>query len=747
MNQPKELQSKDVVQLYNHAAESLRSGRVVEGFGSAQRCVQMAPGASAAWYIYGCALRMVGRGLEALKSQHRALVLEPGYAAAALERGTVYAGLGNGLQALREFERALVLDPGNGVALSNVEALRGQLGGALLSLERTMLGAMELQQAGKLEDARCEYLRILEVNPAHFVSLYSLAAMSLNHGKAEEGMQYAERCFDSEPNSALGWFILGVGMKAMRRFPEALESLGKAIELNADYKEAFVERGLVYGELKQYGEAIAEFNRVLAVDPNHELGLANLGTLLTIVNRNADAVRFFSRLVEVNPRYEYALGALTYARLHCCDWTDFEKNRERVTRAVRAREKGSRPLGFLAMSESPEEQRACAEVFMDATYPARTRVFWNGEPYRHRKMRVGYVSPDFREHPVGHLMAGVFESHNRDAMEVYAYSLGVNDASSLRGRFLSASDRFEDVRGRSSEEIARLIRSHEIDVLVDLAGPTMDAQPDIFAYRPAPAQVLYLGYPGTSGASYLDYVIADRTVIPEAHRRFYREEVKYLPRCYLPTDAKVAIADRTPSRAEAGLPDQGFVYCSFNHDYKINPRVFGVWMRILKRVEGSVLWLMKLNEAAEENLCKEARNHGVEPSRLVFASRVPSISDHLARYRLAGLFLDTNPYNAHTTSTDALRAGLPVLTVRGASFQGLVATSVVESLGLPWLSKGSLEEYEEFAVEVGSCAELAQRLKQEVADRLEGASLYDPQGMAADLEGIYRSVWRDGGLV
>jgi predicted O-linked N-acetylglucosamine transferase (SPINDLY family) len=282
--------------------------------------------------------------------------------------------------------------------------------------------------------------------------------------------------------------------------------------------------------------------------------------------------------------------------------------------------------------------------------------------------------------------------------------------------------------------VAQIIRAHEVDILIDLAGPTMDAQPDVFGFKPAPVQVLYLGYPGTSGAEYMDYILADRTVIPEEHQKFYAEKVLYLPDCYLPTDPQLVFSDRTPSRQEMSLPAEGFVFCSFNHDYKINPPVFDVWMRILARVEGSVLWLMRLNSDAEENLRKEAEKRGIEGSRLIFAVRVPSIADHLARYRLAGLFLDTTPYNAHTTATDALRAGLPVLTVEGGSFQSRVATSVLRTVGLHELAVRSLAEYEDTAVRLAEDPRELEALKARVRSQVAASRLSDATAFTLGVE-------------
>jgi protein O-GlcNAc transferase len=334
-------------------------------------------------------------------------------------------------------------------------------------------------------------------------------------------------------------------------------------------------------------------------------------------------------------------------------------------------------------------------------------------------------------------MAGIFEHHDKSKFEVISFSLGVNDNSSLRERFIASSNRFFDVRGQGAHEIAKCIEDAEIDVLIDLAGPTADSRPDALSHHPAPVQVGYLGYAGSTGTTYIDYLIADATVIPEDHKPHYLEKVLYLPGCYLPTDPQVSISERTPTRAEMGLPEEGFIFCSFNHDYKINPPIFDTWMKILSRVEGSVLWLMKLNPLAEANLSKEAEKRGVSASRLVFASRVPSISDHLARYRLPGLFLDTSPYNAHSTATDVLRTGLAVLTLEGNSFQSRVATSIVRAIGMPELAVPTLAAYEAFAVEIGTVPDKAARLRERVESQIKTSMEFDPKRKTEALERLY----------
>ena len=723
--------------LYSMAAIYLNHGRTVEGLDFAKRCLAAASPSPLAWYIHGVALRAARRFDEALLNFDHALALNPNYVEALIEKGAIYFESQDQAQALAQFEKVLLIDPSHGVAASNKASLISALPAQAAAFTPEILRALALQNAGEIEAAKAVFLDALAADKQHFVALYSLTAISLNQGKIDEGLDYGQSCLSSNPTSAFAWYICGCALKAHRRFEEALKHLDRALELQGDYKEVFIEKGIIYGELKEYIQSVIQFNNVLGVDPVHKLALVNLATSLTIIKRHDEGSQFFARLLSIDPDHEYALGSMTHARLHCCNWTDFYANREALIEGVGKGKRSCRPLAFLAISDSPEDQLICSRVFTEQAYALRDEQFWTGEKYNHTKIRVGYVSPDLREHPVGHLMAGVFEHHDTEKFEIYSFSLGNDDGSSLRSRFVAASEKFIHVRGKSSREIAEIIRAEEIDVLVDLAGPTMDAQPDVFAYRPAPIQVGYLGYPGTSGASYIDYILADETVIPEANRKFYSEEVIPLPGCYLPTDSKLTIAKETPTRAEMNLPAEGFVFCSFNHDYKINPDNFGAWMRILLRVENSVMWLMKLNDSAEANLRKEAEARGVDPARLIFATRVPSVEAHLARYRLAGLFLDTYPYNAHTTASDAIRAGLPVVTVAGNSFQSRVATSIVNTIGMPGLSKATFQEYEDFAVEMASSPDKLKSLKAELQVKISSAPIFDTRLTTERIEAAF----------
>ncbi len=614
---------------------------------------------------------------------------------------------------------------------------------SLLSNHEKLIEAIELQNQGQLEISGQLFRDVLSADPDNAAALYSLGVILLNSGNLAEAIQVIEHGIQVAPHFSPLRFADGEALKAAGEHEAALKSYDEALRINPEYTEALINSGVLLRELLRHHEALERFSKVLEIDPNHLSALANYAILLTEFKQSEKAIEFFEQLLRLNPDYDYGPGLLCYERLHICDWTDFDKTSREIIEGIRAGRRVCKTLAFMALSDSARDHLLAAQIFAKSYCPKKPVSLWQGEHYRHDKLRLAYVSPDLREHPVGHLMAGIFEHHDKSRFETIAISLGIDDQSRLRARMLKAFDRFIDARLMSSRRIAEMMREMEIDIVVDLAGYTADSRTDIFAYRPAPVQVNFLGYPGTMGTDYIDYIIADRQVIPEDHQQFYSEKVLYFPDAYLPTDASVNIAEQTPSRAECGLPETGVVFCSFSHDYKISPPIFDVWMRLLRQVPGSVLWLMSRSDSSQRNLRREAKSRGVDSSRLVFAGRMPRIEDHLARYRQADLFLDTHPYNAHTTSADALMAGLPVVTYMGDSFPSRVAGSLLHAIGLPELITHSLEEYEALALNLVTIPSFLTDVKLKLAVNKKTYPLFDTQGFCRKLESAYLSMQRD----
>ena len=532
-------------------------------------------------------------------------------------------------------------------------------------------------------------------------ALRQAATTRYRNGEFEAAEQLIGEALKLDPNSPELWSNRGTAQVAAKRHEAALTSFSRALQLNPGFLGAVANRAHVLFELQRYEEAIPDYEALLARDPGHA----------------------------------YSAGNLVFCRLQCCEWSSFESDRKAMLARLRIGQRVLPPVLSVALLDSAADQLAAAQIVARDKFPP-VRPLWRGDTYRHERIRVAYVSADFHAHATSMLMAGVFERHDRRRFETIAISFGRNDGSRMRGRVKQAFERFIDVRGKSDAEIAQAMREMEIDIAIDLKGYTSEARPAVFSLKPAPLQVNYLGFPGTMGASFMDYLIADRIVLPDEHKAFYSEQVVTLPGTYQPNDRSRETAEAPAGRASVGLPEQGFVFCCFNNSYKIQPSVFDIWMRLLRGVPESVLWLLDDNAAATRNLRQEAATRGVDAGRLVFAARV-DLPEHLARHRLADLFLDTLPYNAHTTASDALWTGLPVVTCMGNTFAGRVAASVLHAAGLPELVTPSLADYEAMALRLARDPAALAGIKSRLAHNRETAPLFDAARFTRHLEAAY----------
>lgn len=605
-----------------------------------------------------------------------------------------------------------------------------------------LMKGLELQNAGRLDEAEPLFLQVLALLPNHPAALYSQGVVLLRRPDATKALPFLADAVQRVPGFAPLWGLYATALQAAGRNEDALAAFDRGLEQDPNHVEMLLNSGVLLRQMLRHHAALERFNRVLTVQPQHASAMGNLAILLTEFKQHQQAVAMFERLLAVKPDHDYGLGLLVYERMHACDWTDWEAQRERIVQGVREGRRVCKSLPFMALSDDAADHQSAARIFASHWCPPAPEPLWQGERYRHDRIRLAYLSADLREHPVAHLTAGIFERHDRRRFETIALSLGPDDGSRLRQRMQRSFDRFIDVHRMGSAAIAKLVRDLEVDILVDLGGYTSDARTDVLARRPAPVQVNWLGYPGTMGVPYMDYILADRHVIPPAHQRHYDEGVVYLPDTYLPTDGGLRIAERTPTRAECGLPDEGFVFCSFNHDYKIAPPMFRLWMRLLTQVPGSVLWLMSRGDTSQRNLRAAAAQAGIAPERLVFAKRVPRVEDHLARYRQADLFLDTHPYNAHTTCADALMAGLPVLTCSGGAFPSRVAGSLLHAAGLPELVTGDQAGYEALALRAATDRDWLRGLRERLAAGRVHSPLFDTDGFTRHLEAAFVSMWR-----
>jgi predicted O-linked N-acetylglucosamine transferase (SPINDLY family) len=732
-----------------------QQGRHDEAVAAHRRALALRPDYAAAHLHLGNALKRQGKLDEALASYLRALALKPDLAEAQNNLGVVLQSQGKFAQALDAYERAIKLRPGD--------------------LEAAYNRAVALQQQGRRDEAEAAYRDILRQSPNRFVYV-NLGALLQEQGRLDDALAAFEKALALDASYAEAHFNRGVVLAQQGRLDHAVEAYRQAVRLRPDYVEAATNAGVTLGELGRLEEAAAAFEHAVKLRPSAAEPHNNLGIALLARGQPADAVTAFQRALALRPDYADAfynlgnawrelgkpegaiaaygqalrlrpddgdaLSQLVYQRWRACDWSDYDADQQKLLQLVRH---GARvpPFFLLATNASPAEQLACARRWVEPFGRAVPRLPARSPPILReregKRIRLGYLSADFHQHATAHLAAELFERHDRARFEVFAYSYGPDDGSAKRRRLEGAFERFIDIRPLSHAQAAQRIHADAIDILIDLKGHTLNARTAMLAARPAPVQVNYLGYPGTMGAQFIDYIVADRVVAPPADQTYFIEKVVTLPSCYQPSDTQRATAP-PPSRRDCGLPADGFVFCCFNNTYKITPMFFDVWMRLLKRVPGSVLWLLESNELARRNLRREAEQRGVDPDRLVFAPIKP-IAEHLARHRHADLFLDTLPCNAHTTASDALWSGLPVLTFPGATFAGRVAASAVTAAGVPELIAPSLEGYEQMALDLARTPTRLRELRERLERNRATAPLFDMAAYVRRLETAYARMW------
>jgi protein O-GlcNAc transferase len=676
------------------------------------------PGAEATQYNYGTVLKKLKRLPEALTAFENALALNADAVDAWSNRGTVLNELERFEEALSDFDQAVARKPDFADGFYNK-------GNALRALKRNQ-AAVE------------NYDHAIRLNPCHAGAYNNRGVARLNLRQFEQALADFDRAIGLQPDAAEYYVGRGDVCVRLMRLDEAAAAFEQSLALNPNLAEAWRGRGLVFSALRRFEDALAAYDRAIATKSDFSEAWLNRAQTLFELGRHQDALLAFERAWEINPDLKIATLVLT-ARMLLCDWRGYEEECARVISGVRAGTAVS-PFVLLSLPSSSEDQLSCARAALAEEFRSPPGAVTHRQYVSRDRIRVGYLSFDLRNHAVGFLTVGLFEHHDRSRFETIALSLCRDDGSQVRKRLEVAFDHFYDVSLKSDDEIARLIRKLEIDIAVDLNGFTQGARVDVLACRPAPIQVNYLGYPGTMGADYIDYIIADRIVIPQDQQPWYSENVVYLPHCYQANDDRRAMADVVFSRAEVGLPDRGFVFCSFNNTFKINPPIFDIWMRLLREIDGSVLWLLEGNANVPDNLRREAERRGVAANRLVFAPRMKS-EEHVARQILADLFLDTLPYNAHTTASDALWVGLPVLTCLGSTFAGRVAASLLHAVGLSEMVTHSTEEYEAVALRLARSPELLASVKAKLVRNRETFPLFDTARFARNIEAAYTTMW------
>ena len=601
--------------------------------------------------------------------------------------------------------------------------------------------AIAMHQDGQLDKAETIYKEILGAQPEQQLNvLQLLAVIAVQNKNSKVAIELFDRILEVSPNQAGILNNRGLALASLNNYSLALDSYDKALSIRPDLVDAYNNRGLALASLNNYSLALDSYDKALAIKPDFVEVYNNRAVTLFKLKRIKEAMESYSNSLAIKPGYAFLYGLWLHTKMMICDWSDIENQFLELAEKIEGGEKVASPFQLIAITSSAALQRKAAELYMQALLPVSNRLGDIAKYPKHNTIRIGYFSADFYNHATAHLIAELLELHDKSRFELIAFSFGPESRDIMRQRMEVMFDRFIDVSNLSDKEVAQQARSLGIDIAVDLKGYTMDSRPGIFALRAAPVQVSYLGYPGTMGAEYIDYLIADSTLIPEAHQKYYTEKIAYLPNSYQVNDTKREIADKTFTREELGLPATGFVFCCFNNNYKIVPQIFDSWMRILKQVDGSVLWLFEGTEDVACNLRKEAERRDVSPSRLVFASRL-ALPEHLARHSMADLFLDTLPCNAHTTASDALWAGLPVLTCLGEAFASRVAASLLNAVQLPELITTTLEGYEKLAIELALNPEKLKGIKTRLIDNRLTTPLFNTPLFTHHIEAAYSEMY------
>lgn len=738
---------------HNNRGNALRSlKRYDEAVLSYNSALKHKPDCLEAFINKGHALRDDGQMDAALQSYDAALSHTADQLEALVGKAQALQGLGRHAEAVECFDRAIEIK-GSFPEAEALRAVSARAGGADMTLdmeaaERAVseqpdvadhhyrLG-LALKEQGRSDDALAAFKQALALDK-HHGEAHALSGLLLQEQKRlAEALAHYDLALQINPERADVFMNMGMVLRGLRRYPEAINSYLKAIALRPEYAPTYLNLANVMLDLKKPQEAVTSLDRALALDPKEISAWNNRGAALKELKKIPEAIESYDHAAALNADHAYVQGMRHHLRMQQCDWSLYGEV-EKVLQKLRADVPVSMPFPLVALPATAADQMKAAELYVAQKYPQRTPV-WQGAAYQHEKIRIAYLSADFHRHATSYLMAGMFECHDKNKFETVALSFGAGDDSALRQRLENAFDQFIDVSQKSDEEIAALIRDLEIDIAVDLKGFTQDARPNILAGRAAPVQVSYLGYPGTMAAPYIDYIIADPVVLPEELHPFFTEKVATLPDSYQVNDSKREIAKAAPSRADCHLPDGAFVFCSFNNSYKITPDIFDIWMRLLDKVSNSVLWLLDGGDAVRENLSREAKVRGIDPARLVFAPRA-AMEDHLARHVHADLFLDNLPCNAHTTASDALWSGLPVLTCLGDTFAGRVAGSLLYAVGLPELVTRDLESYEALALDLATTPEKLQAVKDKLAAQVKTAPLFDTPRFTRHIESAFEAM-------
>jgi predicted O-linked N-acetylglucosamine transferase (SPINDLY family) len=748
-----ELNPNNTIFFSNRGNALMELKRFEDAIFSFEEAIRLMPAHHDAFNNRGISLSELRRLDEALSSFDEAIRLRPDYAEAFNNRGVTLKGLERLDDALSSFDEAIRLKPdyseafnNRGLTLQDLKRFEESLPsfGEAIRFRPDYADAFNncgitLKELKRFEEALVSFNEAIRLEPNRAAAFNNRGLTLKELKRFEEALVSFNEAIRLEPDQATAFNNRGNALRELKRLDEAIASFDEAIRLKPDYATAFNNRGISLKEHMRFDEAISSFEEAVRIKPDYADALSNCGIALSEHKRLDEALKSLNEAIRIKPDSAFLPGTAAQLRAQISNWAGLGALVTSIEDGVSANKLKSPPFSLLALVDDSRLHLRASDQWVREKVASSGTLGSIIERPRSEKIHIAYASADFRDHPVSYLLAEMFESHDRARFEVTAISFGPDDGQAMRRRISAGVDRFEEVRCMSDINIARRCRELGVDVAVDLMGFTGNGRTGIFAERGAPIQINWLGYPGTMAASFIDYIIADPTLIAESDLKHYTEKVIWLPDTYQVNDTSRQISDKNFTRAECDLPESGFVFCCFNNSYKVLPATFDVWMRLLHRVPGSVMWLLEDNATASRNLRTEAISRGIDPDRLVFASRLP-LPQHLARHRVADLFIDTWPYNAHTTASDALWAGLPVLTKSGRSFASRVAASLLNAIGLPELITQSEQDYEELAVAIAQDSNRLQALKEKLCENRLKYPLFDCKRFTKNLESAYSQV-------
>ena len=782
---------------YNLGGALQALGKLNESVESFKRALSIKPDYADAHNNIGNVFKELGQFDNAIKSFRRAIEIKPDYLEAHFNLGSIFQDLNNMEAAITSYEEVLIIKPDFAVLHNNLGVILqgiGELDSALEHLEdavRIMPDFSEaynnlgnvLKELNQLDRAIKCFNKAVAINPNFDKAYNNIGNVFKELGQFDNAIKNYEMAISIQPNYSEAHNNLGSLFKLLGRRDDAASSYQKSLIIKPDEAEVHNKLAITFMELGEINQSIKSYQKALSINPGYGEAHNNLGIALNLADQPEEAIKSYKKALSIKSdyaepyfnlgnlmlergqwdkallNYEHALnlkpgikllfGNLFNTKMQLCIWDDFSNDLVELITKINNNESPIDPftLSFLIddaqiqLKNSKAHVKATLSTLVKEKYPKGNSLSKIDRDKKHKKIRIGYFSADFREHPVSDLSAEIYELHDRSQFEIYAFSLGPDTLDEMNLRIKAGVDNFYDVSMMSHKDVAMLSRSLEIDIAINLGGFTANSRAEIFAMSLAPVQVGYLGFTGSMGADFMDYIIADRIVIPKDKKIHYSEKIVYLPNCYMANRTKMAVSKKTLTRKDADLPSDSFVFCCFNNYCKINPIVFSSWMTILSKVNGSILWLPEGNNIAMNNLKKEAERHGINDERLFFAPRLTLKEDHLNRLQLADLFIDTFPFNAHTTCSDALRVGLPVLTCIGDSFTSRVASSLLNGVDLPEMIANSQEHYESLAIELATGSEKLKVIKDKLEKNILTSSLYDAQLITKQLEAAYLDIY------